>query len=436
MSCAADIQPLSEFTPTDRILILAPHPDDEAIGTAGVIQKALRAGAALKVVLFTNGDHNEWAFIVYEKRLTLRKKEFIHMGELRRQESLKALELLGVKREQIVFLGYPDSGTLEIITKHWGKTPPFKDFLTRINKVPYQDSFSLNAPYVGESILSDLEKVIGEFKPTKIFVSHPVDANRDHQSLYLYTRVALWDLADKIPLPQIYPYLVHIAGWPIPRRYHPDKDLGIPEHLKNIEINWVKLDLSPEEVQNKYRAINFYRTQIEYEPSYLISYARRNELFGDYPVIKLKMGQGNNINWVDVETHGIDQPADEKEVIISRLSYAFDGEVLFIKVTLKHKVDASFGISSFLLGYSKKTAFPEMPKILLKVGINGLEISDRSRIVFKMEKAGLQFKGKDLILQIPIFILGYPDYILASARSHAGDLPLGNTGWRVIELIK
>jgi len=76
MSCAADIQPLSEFTPTDRILILAPHPDDEAIGTAGVIQKALRAGAALKVVLFTNGDHNEWAFIVYEKRLTLRKKDF------------------------------------------------------------------------------------------------------------------------------------------------------------------------------------------------------------------------------------------------------------------------------------------------------------------------------------------------------------------------
>ena len=48
----------------DRVLILAPHPDDETIGTAGVLQQAKKAGAQVKVVCFTNGDANELAFIV------------------------------------------------------------------------------------------------------------------------------------------------------------------------------------------------------------------------------------------------------------------------------------------------------------------------------------------------------------------------------------
>ena len=46
---ADEIQLLPEFTDQDRVLIIAPHPDDEAIGTAGVIQKALKAGAKSEV---------------------------------------------------------------------------------------------------------------------------------------------------------------------------------------------------------------------------------------------------------------------------------------------------------------------------------------------------------------------------------------------------
>ncbi len=64
--------PLSEiplvdaFKKNDRVLILAPHPDDEAIACAGIIQDALNSGAEVRVTYLTNGDHNEFAFIVYE----------------------------------------------------------------------------------------------------------------------------------------------------------------------------------------------------------------------------------------------------------------------------------------------------------------------------------------------------------------------------------
>ena len=65
------------FNSEDRVLILSPHPDDEAIGTAGVIQRALKQNAKIRVVCYTNGDSNQLAFIVYEKRLTFKKAEFL-----------------------------------------------------------------------------------------------------------------------------------------------------------------------------------------------------------------------------------------------------------------------------------------------------------------------------------------------------------------------
>ncbi len=57
-----------------------------------------------------------------------------------------------------------------------------------------------------------MEKVIRDFKPTKVFVYHPVDVNRDHRSFYLFLRIALWDLEDEIARPEVFPYLVHVTG--------------------------------------------------------------------------------------------------------------------------------------------------------------------------------------------------------------------------------
>ena len=101
-AAAAQIPP---FNKGDRVLILAAHPDDETIGAAGAIQKAIKAGAAVRVVLYTNGDNNEPAFIIFEKRLTFRRGEFLHMGEVRRKETISALVSLGLSGRDIIFLG-------------------------------------------------------------------------------------------------------------------------------------------------------------------------------------------------------------------------------------------------------------------------------------------------------------------------------------------
>ena len=57
--------PEVELKSTDRILICAPHPDDEVLGCAGVIQKAVALKIPCKIMFLTDGDDNELSFLVY-----------------------------------------------------------------------------------------------------------------------------------------------------------------------------------------------------------------------------------------------------------------------------------------------------------------------------------------------------------------------------------
>ncbi|MEE3351942.1 MAG: PIG-L family deacetylase, partial [Saccharofermentanaceae bacterium] len=72
-------------------LIVAPHEDDEILAFAGTIQKTIAEGNIVKVLFLTNGDY-------FGSDLT----------PVRYEESVRALELLGVDKSDITFLGYGD----------------------------------------------------------------------------------------------------------------------------------------------------------------------------------------------------------------------------------------------------------------------------------------------------------------------------------------
>ena len=434
--CAAEpAGEIPNFSADDRVLIFAPHPDDETIGTAGVLQKALQAGAKVKVALFTNGDNNELAFIVYEKRLTFRKGEFLHMGEVRRKETIAAMEFLGLKQEDIVFMGYPDFGTMEILMKYWGETKSYRSMFPGQTSVPYPEALSPKVPYVGESILRDMKKVIAEFKPTKIFVSHPVDTNRDHRALYVFLRIALWDLEDTLQKPHVFPYIIHVAKWPLPRGYHPALTLEPPSEIRNGEIPWRVLVLSDDAINKKHDAIEFYKSQIECDPPYLFTFARKNELFGDYPEVRLKHQGNGDVEWYDIGItdemgySGVNKTKNE----ISYLGYALQDNNLLIKLELKNRILEDFEIIINLLGYNKEIDFAKMPKIQLSFGLSGLHIKEKKQPLFIKNIQFLR-KRNELILKIPLFVLGSPKYLLSSVRTHFKALPLDDSAWRVLIL--
>lgn len=431
-----DIKELGPLTSQDRILIFAPHPDDEIIGCSGVIQEAVKKNAAVEVVLLTNGDSNEFAFIAFEKRLTFKREEFLHMGEVRRRETILALHFLGVPEKNVITLGYPDFGTADILTRYWDDKAPFLSLLTRVRKVPYDSALSFGAPYTGNSILRDMRRVIADFKPTRVFVTHPVDVNSDHRALYVFLRIALWDLQGKIESPQVIPYLIHVVGWPLPRGYHPDHTLTPFVEFKNDELKWQELVLRDAEVKNKHDAIMLFKSENQPNSVYLLTFARKNELFGDYPPIHLNDNKCR-VDWTEVGakdrmTKNLQTGKREK---LSSLSYSFSGKYLYVRVIMKESLYKNFGINIYLLGYKNGVDFSQMPKLRLSTGVGGLSIHDKGKTIF-VKDADFSFHNRKMIFRIPLATMKDPDYIIVYPRGSFGDLPLDKTAWRVLILDK
>ena len=437
------IKTIEPIRKDDRILILAPHPDDETIACAGIIQQAVKTGAKVRVAYLTNGDHNEIAFIVYEKRLTLKQSEFIHMGEVRRREATKAMKLLGLNEGDLIFLGYPDFGTFTIFSQFWQATRPFKSFLTRISSVPYKENLSFGAPYNGDSILSDIERVLLEYKPNKIFVSHPADTNVDHRSLYLFLQVALRDLNKELPEPSVYPYLIHSVGWPLPRRYHPELSLMPPKQFSDSQINWLESILSPEQLDKKHQAILCYKSQTESSAFYLLSFARKNELFGDYPEVTLSrqmslkekavsfFGFSDMYDDSDIDAlMGLDQLVETK----GQVSYAVVDDFLLIRVEKTKELSKKFNAIFYLFGHSYKTPFADMPKIRIITKNNKFKVFNARSMIKHPEGVSLDLDSKVLIIKVPLQLLGNPDFILSSIKAHRGILPIDASGFRKLEI--
>ncbi len=435
---------MEPFKHDERVMILAPHPDDEAIACAGVIQQALKAGAKVRVVYLTNGDHNELAFIVYEKRLTMRQGEFVHMGKVRRQESISAMKFLGLSEGDLVFLGYPDYGTFNIFSQYWGTKKPFRDRLTRISSVPYKENPSYGAAYCGENILNDLTRQIADYRPDKIFVSHPADVNVDHKSLYLFLQVALSDLEGKIAAPKVYPYLVHCLGWPKPRHYHPELALYPPRKFIGSQIGWSWLGLGFGELDKKYQTILFYKSQTQSSAFYLLAFARENELFGDYSVLELQSqdNRSGGISYFGASgfldegpSPGYPDTGDALAGKAGQVSYAQKDGYFYVRVDKPGKISSRFGILLYLFGYSKDTAFARMPKI--RVIVTGKKIRVfNGKIRVADSGVAVEHGINSLALKIPLKLLGWPDYILTSMKAFRGSLPVDAVGFRKIKLDK
>lgn len=431
---------LDYFNSDDRVLILAPHPDDEGIGCAGVIQEALSRGAAVKVAYLTSGDYNQLSLIIYQKRPPLLRGEYISLGETRMKESIKAMQSLGVGKENLIFLGYPDFGTFAIFSRYWQTKHAYESILTRISAVPYKNALSPEAPYQGESILSDLKKIILDYQPTKIFVSHPADVNGDHKTLYLFLEIALADLKGTVIEPKIYPYLVHWVGWPLPRNYHPELQLDPPKEFFNSSVQWRRFILSSRELNKKYKMILSYPSQTSSSGFYLLSFARKNEMFGGYKDIRIRRRlsleerAGRLAKFLDMLGYlGISDAMNIYDIIDGegRVSYEAKDDYLAIRIRKGKHMKRRFGATCYLFGYKYGEAFGAMPKIHVVVLGDKIKAFDKKNSL-RADALSVVLSTEEIILKIPLKVLGDPDFILASVKVYGGVSPIDASAFRKI----
>ena len=432
------IMALPPPTADDRLLIVVPHEDDEAITAAGIIQAALRAGASLRIVYLTYGDHNEWSFMLYKKRLLVSPSFNRRMGEERRREAIAAMRLLGVDETHLTFLGYPDSDLLKIWRQHWGNAPPLRSLLTNAAAVPYSDADALPSSHKGEAIVEDLEHILKAFKPTKVFVTHPADSNPDHQAAYLFVRVALLDLAGDVPPPKVYAAPAHHGRWPAPSRAASEEPLTPPPRLADPSLHWVSFALPPEDVRNKDAAIQRYKSQIVYSGSWLRSFARPNELFCDYPLVDLR-DPSAAANAADVWSETF-LPTPEtttyEEMTVGAsavMTYHAVPDGLELRIRFRDRIDESFGLTVYLFGYRASVPFAQMPKLQLRVHGGRCTLFDQQRAI---DSRGVRWHhaGHELIIGIPTTLMRSPALLFVQARAHSRNIAVRQTAWRLIAL--
>lgn len=212
-----------------RVLILAPHPDDECLGTGGLIQKALAQGVNIKVIFITNGDNNPWPQRYLEKKWFIGAEERKRWGQRRKIEAQNSLQILGEGKVATTFLGLPDAGILNL----WKK----------------EDT----------SILENLVKEFNAWQPTLLVLPSEFDRHSDHRATHLYGRKALAETSNKC---RVITYLIH-RPWlmKITRKPKPQ----------------IKLELSPLEQDKKLQAILCHKTQMALSQSRFSQFAQPTE---------------------------------------------------------------------------------------------------------------------------------------------------------------
>ena len=160
-----------------RLLVVAPHPDDETIATGELIQLVRAAGGDVRVLLLTDGDNNPWPQRWMERRLRIGVAERARWGQRRRGEVTEALGRLGLPSTALHALGWPDMGITAGLRER------------------------------GAELMRQLRAELEAYAPTLIALPALADRHPDHGSAHVLTRLAL--AACEGGQPQLFAYLVH-----------------------------------------------------------------------------------------------------------------------------------------------------------------------------------------------------------------------------------
>jgi LmbE family N-acetylglucosaminyl deacetylase len=268
-----------------RIVIFAPHEDDEALGCANYIRHATAAGAQVWLVLMTNGDATELSILYDERTLRRGPKQFLHLGRKRQQETLNAARHLGVPPDHVIFLGYPNNG-LDYLwsATYWYPSYPYTSRTTKASASPYSDSYTRNAPYCGSAVVRDIRNILAKLQPDTVLTVMPADIHRDHWPTWCFVARAIAEL-QQTPGPYhgpaaLFTYLIHWYHWPAPQSFHPEAVVEPPASLRTIPyLHWAQVPLTPEEVLAKHNVIKLYYTQAGSFAPVLQAFARSDELY-------------------------------------------------------------------------------------------------------------------------------------------------------------
>ncbi|HLY60333.1 MAG TPA: PIG-L family deacetylase [Terriglobia bacterium] len=223
------------------LMVFCPHEDDE-YPYAGLIHAAVGAGVPVRVVFFTGGDVGECERYFNKPCGPNEAREF---GTVRMEESMEALEHIGLARSNVMFLGLPDGGSGAIWNENIKVSNPFLDIYLATNHAPYDNLVKPNLPYARDAVINVVKQIITDFHPAMIATSHPDERHVDHRTSNWFVVKACQELLrDKQIDPQtiILADQVYGAGGAHPAPYKYEKfavNLSGETAVVKEEMSWI-----------------------------------------------------------------------------------------------------------------------------------------------------------------------------------------------------
>jgi N-acetylglucosamine malate deacetylase 1 len=207
-------------------MVFSPHQDDETFGCGGMIALKREQGIPVVVTFLTDGQGS----VSEDSEI---KDKII---QIRKQEAVTALSILGVESSEIYFLDKVD-GTL-----------PHLEALQR------------------QQTIEEIAELLHKYKPGEIYVPHQKDCHRDHEATYTLVKEA-------IAIAKIEVELLEYAIWLFWRA-----PLLIMLKLQDI-ANAYRLSIAAVQDKKK-RAIASYSSQLEgLPPGFIKRFLGSYEIF-------------------------------------------------------------------------------------------------------------------------------------------------------------
>lgn len=185
-------------------MVIAPHPDDETIIAAGIMQAAVQRGDTVKVVVVTNGD------------LTAD-------GLVRQAETVAAMTYLGVPAANVMFLGYGDQSLVTlyetaypntVYTSPAGQTQTYGN--QGLGSTDYHNyRYGTHASYTRANVVGDIEAAIAAYMPADIYTTSVYDGHVDHLGTGLFVTEAILNVRKHTAptySPKVHDAIVHWGG--------------------------------------------------------------------------------------------------------------------------------------------------------------------------------------------------------------------------------
>lgn len=247
----------ASIIPQKKILVVAPHEDDECIACAGVIRKAVLDGNDIRIMYVTNGN-------------------VLDLADVRIKESIAALKKLGVSKDKIYYLSYGDYNVLDNLRA-------LKDDPTRIftDMVGYTHTYGVpgviddyhylitgtHANYCRQDIMFDVKSVLNTFRPDDIYLPSAFESSLDHKATSTFITDTILDIKKTSDYsPMLHEYQIYKQGLPqynleynslpvmtansdanmdftSPYSWNDRESLIVPDEMNRLQTNSLKINM-------------------------------------------------------------------------------------------------------------------------------------------------------------------------------------------------